>query len=120
MITLIARLVGPKLAMPVLVGLAVLLLIGGTFTLSRCTKDHSAERQAEQTTASSEAIANAAKSAIDTIGAREATENDINYAVAHTQKDITDAPDPDAVRRSVIAGLCQQASHRFDPACSVR
>ena len=119
MIDFITSLVGPKFAKPLLFGLAALLLLGVGFGLSRCGSN-AAQKQAEQTTASGEAVASAAAEAIEIIGNRTVTEADIDLAVGHVQEEIKNAPDPDTIRSTVIAGLCKQASHRNDPACAVR
>ena len=119
-VAFIARIVGPKFAMPVLIGLVALLLIGSGFGVARCSRDTTAERQAEQTNASGEAVANAAANAIAVIGKRAVTENDVDVAVGQIQEEIINAPDPDTIRSAVIAGLCQQDSHRLDPACKLR
>lgn len=81
-------------------------------------KDDAAEHQAEQTTASGNAIADAAQDAIATIGTQAADEQAINDAVDEATANIAKAPDTEAVRSAVIAGVCQQRAHKDDPACA--
>jgi len=120
MIAFLAGIVGPKLARPALALIIGLIVLSLFLTVRACTRDTTAERQAEQTNASGDAIANAAADAIETIENRTVTEKAVDDAVAATTKDIADAPDPDHVRAAVLAGVCGQPSHRNDPACKVR
>lgn len=121
MITFLAGIVGERAAKPVFYGLIVLLIFGVGFGLAKCTgRDDTAQRQAEQTTASGEAIADAAKDAVGTITNRAVTEDDIDRATDQAMKDIGNAADPDSVRDAVLDGVCGQTSHRNDPACAVR
>lgn len=121
MITFLAGIVGERAAKPVLIGLVVLLIFGVGFGLAKCTGgDDTAQRQAEQTTASGEAIADAAKDAVETITNRTVTEADIDRATDQAIRNIEHATDPDSVRDAVLDGVCGQPSHRNDPACKVR
>lgn len=104
------------------VALGAVLLLGLVFLVGRCTGDDSdaVEAQAEQTTRSSEAIADAADDAIQMLEDRTATEDAIDQIVSQTVENIDGAQDADAVRAAVLAGVCSQPSHRNDPACSTR
>lgn len=116
----IAKLVGPRFAKPVFYGLIVALLIGAGFALAKCGKSDPAAEQAEQTTRSGEAIANAADAAVETIDNRAVTEADIDAATTNAIERINNAANPDAVRDAVRDSVCQRSSHRHDPACAVR
>lgn len=117
----IVRLVGERFAPPITIALAALILLGGTFALGRCTGGNTqAEKQAEQTVASGDAVSKAAAAAIGTIGNRNATDQDVDQAVAQIQGKIGNAQSVDDIRGTVIAGLCGQKSHRDDPACKVQ
>lgn len=106
---------------PVLGIAAVLIVLGLVYMLGRCSGDNDdVEAQAEQTNRSGEAIADAAKMAIDKVEDRVATEKSIDAAVAATTTEIENAQDVDAIRSAVIAGVCKQAAHRNDPACIVQ
>lgn len=116
--TYAAKLVGEKFAKPLTWSVLVLLLIGGTFLLGRCTAgDDTDGAQIEQTTRSSDAIADAAQGAIEILDGRVATEDAIDQVVAQTVKDIDIAANPDAVRQAVLAGVCGTPEHRNDQAC---
>lgn len=113
--------VGEKLAKPLMIGGGIILLIGAIFLLGRCTgNDDELEAQVEQTSRSSEAIADAAEMAIDKVEDQTATERSIDIAVAETVASIEGAQDADAVRNAVIQGLCSKPSHRNDPACTTQ
>lgn len=119
LITWVAGFVGEKFAKPLVWAGLILLLVGSIFLLGRCTAgDDTDEAQIEQTTRSSDAIATAAEDAIETLEGRTATEDAIDQVVAETVTNIEAAPDAEAVRRAVLAGVCQQAAHRNDPACT--
>lgn len=120
MIGFIANIVGQRAAKPVLFGMIAVVILIAMFAIARCSPDRTVQRQTEQTTASGEAIANAAQEAVQTITNRTATERDIDRATAQAMKEIDHAESADTVRDAVIAGLCGQASHRNDPACTVR
>lgn len=120
MIRFITSIVGQRAAKPVLIVLTVVMVLIILIIVMRCTPDRTVARQTEQTTASGEAIANAAQEAVQTITNRTATEQDIDRATAQAIKEIDHAESADTVRDAVIAGLCGQTSHRNDPACTVR
>lgn len=121
MITFLAGIVGPKTAKPVLIGLILLVLFGGGFALAKCTGGNdAAEAQAEQTTRSGEAIANAAEAAVETIGNRAVTEREIDQATMNVMEQIENAQDPAIIRDAVRNSVCGKPSHRNDPACAVR
>lgn len=121
MIGWLIPLVGERAAKPVFIGLVVLLIFGVGFGLAKCSgRDDTAQRQAEQTSASGDAIANAAQDAVQTITNRTVTDRDVDQATDEAMKDIGNAVDPDSVRDAVLDGVCGQASHRNDPACKVR
>ncbi len=114
-------LVGEKAAKPVFYGVLILLLVGAGFTLAKCIGGNpQAVKQAEQTSKSGDAIADAAKEAVDTLEGQQATEQNIDAAVAAAQREIENADDPDAIRAVVLRSVCGQASHRADPACQMR
>jgi hypothetical protein len=121
MIAYIAALVGQRAAKPVFFGFLVVLLIIVGLIIGRCSRtDTTAQQQAKQTTRSSDAIANAAQNAIETIDNRTVTEADVDTATAHAQRDIDNAQTTGDIRNAVLAGVCGQASHSHDPACAMR
>lgn len=115
----IAAIVGERFARPVFYGLIVAAIFVAGFTVARCTKRPDTS-QAEQTSKSGDAIANAAASAIETIGNRTVSDVAVDRATVQATKGIDDAQDVDAVRRAVLDGVCNQAAHSRDPACAVR
>ena len=120
-LTWLATIVGPKAAKPVLIGVVILLLFGAGFTLAKCTGGNDGEaEQAEQTSRSSEAMANAAQNAIERIDNRTVTEDAIDAATANALEEINNASNPDDMRNAVLDGVCGQSSHRNDPACKMR
>ncbi len=108
-----------RLFKPVLWFFLAFLILLIVFSLGRCTDDNGEAEQAKQTTASSEALSEAAEVAIDKLESRQATDVTIDAAVAATTTEITNANDVDAVRAAVVAGLCNQPAHRGDPACDM-
>lgn len=89
------------------------------FALSQCNRDTTAADQAQQTTASSEAVADAAEVAIEVLENRTATEANIDRAVAAGTLEINNATDADAVRAAVLASVCPRAEFANDAACKV-
>ncbi len=120
MIEFITRLGASRYWYPALGGVLALLLFGLIMTVKACGVDRTAERQAEQTTKSGQAITAAASDAIQIIGDRAASDKTIDAAVNDATKGIHDAKSVDDIRRAVIDGVCGQAAHRNDPACRMR
>ncbi len=111
-------LVGEKAAKPVFFALMAVILLGGGFIVAKCTGgNRQAEKQAEQTNRSGEAISAAASDAIGTITGRTVTDKTVDDAVDQAAKDIGNAEDADTIRNIVIASVCADPSHRNDPAC---
>lgn len=111
-----SRFFRPTIAAGLVIFIGVLILI-----TAKCGRiDHTAERQAEQTTRSGEAITAAATDAIQIIGDRAASDRTVDDAVTTAMKGIDDAKSVDDIRRAVVSSLCQQAAHSGDPACRVR
>lgn len=103
----------------IVIGVAALALIGVIFALGRCGRPD-AVRQAEQTTRSGEATADAAEVALNVLEGRTATDSEIDRAVGVAMMEIDNATDPAAVRTAVLDSLCGQPEYRDDPACPVR
>ncbi|MCW2370205.1 hypothetical protein [Sphingobium sp. B11D3D] len=105
-----------------LVPLALIVIVAvlATLTIAKCTggKDRTAA-QAQQTTRSAEAIANAAQAAIDQIGNQAATERAIETAIGQAQGEISNAQTVNDIRDHVLDRLCAKPSHRGDPACAL-
>lgn len=102
------------------VGLLVLAVAVTTFIVAQCTGGNDKEAaQANQTSASGQAIANAAHDAVETVSNRSEAELAIDAATAQAKKEIKDAKNPAAVRAAVTRSLCQRAEYRLDPACRV-
>jgi len=116
----ITSIIGERFARPAIFGFVLILVFIAVFSIARCSRDDTAQRQAEQTTQSSDAIANAAEVAIGTIENRTVTEKDIDHATAIAEFEINEAADAATVRAAVLGGVCGQTSHRNDPACAVR
>ena len=122
MFTFIATIVGEKAARPVgfaLIAVVVLLALWGA-SCAFHRPDTTAQQQAEQTTRSGDAIANAAQNAVATISNRTVTDAVVDQATVNAQKEIDNAENDDDIRAAVIAGVCGQTSHHNDPACAVR
>ena len=120
-ITWLTSKVGSKLARPLVIGGLILLLVLVVFLVGRCTTgDDTDGAQIEQSNSSSNAIADAAADAIKTFDERTATEDAIDKVVSETVSEIEAAPDADAVRSAVLAGVCSQQAHMNDPACTTR
>lgn len=120
MIPWIASAWASKLGRPIMLGAGVLLLVGLVFLLGRCSKDDyedDYEAQIEQTDRSSDAVATAAKNALDTLEGRVATEDAVDQATQEALNNIGRAATPGQVRDAVIASLCSKPSHANDPAC---
>jgi hypothetical protein len=115
------KLVGERAAKPVFFAFIVAFIAVVSFTLAKCTGgDDTAELQAEQTTRSGDAIANAAENAVEVVTKSAATDQTIDRSTAVAQKEIDNAQTPLAVRNAVLDGVCKQKSHRNDPACALR
>lgn len=120
-LSVFARFVGPRFALPVAIAVAAILLLGGTFAVGRCTRGNpQAERQAEQTNASAGAVADAAADAIDIIGQRQVNDQIVDESIKEATKGIDNAKTVDAVRNAVLDSVCEQSAHRDDPACKLR
>lgn len=107
---------------PVLYGFTLILIVITAFGIGRCTGKDRYENdrvaaQADQTETSSDAIAQAANDAIDTLENRTATEDAVDQAVEQAVTEIENAANADEVRAAVLAGACGSAEHRNDPAC---
>lgn len=104
-----------------IVAVLVALVIGAfVLFLARRSHDDTPAVQAQQTTRSADAVSNAARDAIETIGNRTATDAVVDQATMDTVENINNAIDPFSVRDAVIAGVCRNPAHRNDPACAVR
>ena len=101
-------------------GLIAAVLVYAIFAMGRCSDRSAVQDQAKQTTASSEAIADAAEGAIETIGVRVVTEKEIDRATAVATMEIEDAATPDDVRDAVIRAVCVRREYINDPACAMR
>lgn len=98
----------------------VILVVAALLLLTaRCDQDDGS-KQVEQSKASAEAISDAAKNAIETLQTQAATEANISAAVDQVKGDIKDAKTVEAIRASVVAGLCGRPAFANDPACRVR
>lgn len=100
----------------IMAGLGILIVISLALSLSQCN-DHGESEQVKQSKASAEAISEAAKNAIEVVQTQQANEQTINDAVEQTKGDIKDAKSVEAIRASVIAGLCSRPSFQHDPSC---
>lgn len=123
MFTWLAGIVGDRLAKTVFFGGIAILALILVFILGRCTGDddgNAVAEQAAQGNRSGEAIANAARNAVQTITEGVATEQAIDAAVAEATKGINDAQTVDAIHAVVVDSVCQSPAHRNDPACRVR
>lgn len=109
-----------KLGRPLMIGGGVLLLLGLVFLLGRCTGGDDTDAikaQADQTNLSSDAIADAAEGAIETLEGRVATEDAIDQATQAALTEIDGAASPSQIEIAVRSALCAKPSHQNDPAC---
>ncbi len=109
-----------KLGRPLMIVGGVLLLFGLAFLLGRCTggdDTDAIEAQANQTNLSSDAIADAAAGAIETLEGRVATEDAIDQATQAALTEIDGAASPIQIENAVRSALCAKPSHQNDPAC---
>lgn len=114
-------LVGAKFAMPAaLVSAAILGSLIFGIILWSCSGDDAAEQQAEQTTASSEAIADSAQDAIEAIDANNDADAEIDEVVEVAEEEISNAKSADDVRDAVLDSLCGRPGFGNDPSCQLR
>jgi hypothetical protein len=115
----LATIVGPGAAKPVfwmLLSLFALVIL----SIGYCTLRGGAADQAVQTTRSSEALGNAAQSAVADIMNQTRAETVIDAAAAATKEEIGNAQDPAAVRAAVARNVCLRPEYRSDPSCTMR
>lgn len=118
-ITWLAGIVGPRLARPVLIVGAVLLLLS-VLGVGKCVYDRGERAQARQTERSSEAIADAAENAVAVITNRTDADRGIDAIVSEAAKDIENAPNAAVAHHAALSAVCQLPEYRKDPACTVR
>lgn len=109
----------------VLLGVIALLLVLILFAFNKCAesgKDRAVAVQAEQTTKSGEAIAEAAQVAVETVDNRASVETTIDIATTIATREIDNAESSEDVRAAVTRAVCERvrASGRTDPACIVQ
>lgn len=104
-------------AIALFIGIVLLIII---LSVGSCGRDRTAERQAEQTTASGQAANAAGAAAVNTVATVAAGEAAVDTETRKTLEIINESSDPVAVRGAVLDRLCKQNSHRLDPACRVR
>lgn len=119
MIQFLGGIIGPKAVKPFLIVLAVLALVIG-LGVARCVWKGGAVEQAKQTTASSEALANAAESAVETVTNANARETSVDNLVTEAAKEIDNAPSPEAARAAALRAVCLLPEYRADPSCKVQ
>lgn len=117
LITWLGGIVGPKLAKPVLIVVAVVAMILA-FNVARCAWQNQAVQQAKQTTRSGEAIADAAQNAVATI--TNATERDasIDSVVAGAVLEIEAAGTQEEKRAAAFNAVCALPEYAGDPKCA--
>lgn len=115
----LAAIVGEKAAKPAL-WLGIALLVLAVLSIGYCSLRDGAADQAEQTSRSGDAMANAAQGAVADIMAQTKAETAIDAATAATKEEIGDAQDPAAIRAAVARNVCLRPEYRSDPACAVR
>ena len=81
---------------------------------------HHSVSQARQNVATSDAISEAARNAIERLQTRTTADEAIDTATAATMKEIQNATDPAAVHNAVRDALCVRAEYAHDAACQVR
>ncbi len=97
---------------------AVIILIV-ILSVSKCGNDK-AVKQAEQTTRSSEAIADAASNAVGAVVKRTNAEKDIEAATAKAKEEIGNAASNAEIRAAVTNSVCLLPEYANDPTCKVR
>lgn len=115
----IASLVGSKPPKPVLYG-AIALLVIAILSIGYCSLRRGAAEQAEQTTKSSEALADAAENAVAMVVNANDREASVDAVVAQAEKEIDNAPNPAIRRAAALRAVCGLPEYRQDPACSVQ
>ena len=115
----LVSIVGEKAAKPVLCG-AIALLGLAVLSVGYCSLRADSADQAEQTSRSGDAMANAAQGAVADIMTQTKAETAIDAATAATKEEIGDAQDPAAIRAAVARNVCLRPEYRSDPACAVR
>ena len=112
--------VNPRWIRPLLFGAAFVLVVLFLIGAQHCVSERAERAQIKQTTKSSQAIAAAAKDAVNTVAKRSDVENELDAATAIAQRNIGNAQDPNAIRRGVLDALCVRDDRRNDPACKLR
>lgn len=113
--------VGPRAVRGIIVGVVVFLVWGVLIVVYHTMiRRDDPKHQVNQTTASAEAIANAATNAVETVTGRMTANQEIDAATAIAMREIENAEDSDAVRAAVIAAVCLRQTNRDDPACQLR
>jgi len=110
----------PRVWYSTIAAACALVLLVLILSVGKCGRDRTAERQAEQTSRSGAAAAQAGAEAVQIVTSQAAGEAAADRDTAQTVGVIHEATDADAVRRAVLERLCKQDSHRLDPACRVR
>ncbi|KKW93858.1 hypothetical protein [Sphingobium chungbukense] len=119
MIEMMASIVGPRAAKPVLWALTAMLVLI-LLSVGYCSLRGGEREQAQQTTKSSEAIADAAKGAVSDISNQTKAETAIDAAVATVKEEVGYAVDPAAIHSAVARDVCVRREYRNDPACALR
>ena len=81
---------------------------------------HHSANQARQDVATSDAVSEAARNAIDTLQNRSSAEDAIDTATAIAVKEIRNATNPAVVHSAVRDALCVRAEYADDAACQMR
>ncbi len=119
MIRFLDGVLGPKSVKPLIIILGVILAVCA-FGVARCIWKGGAAQQAEQTTKSGEALADAAENAVETVTNAHAREASIDTIVEEAAKEIDNAPSPEAARAATLRAVCVLEEYRLDPACTVQ
>jgi len=98
----------------------ILLLIGIVFiTIHSCTSSRQKTATARQSGKESEAFADSAADAVNTVVARGGAESDVDAIVEGAAAQM-DAADTDAARRAAaMSALCQMKLYKEKPECAV-
>lgn len=119
-IAILASIVGGRAARPVFLAIIALLALG-LFGLAKCVSDKNdadaVQDQAEQTTRSSDAMADAAQNAVAVIVNEAKYDKTVDQVVTEAAREIDAAPTSSDARKAALRAVCGLPEYRGDPAC---
>ena len=104
----------------ILFGVSIILALLLALGIVRACTHKSEAPQTEQTTASGDAVTNAAQDAISTYANRTEAERAMDAATAQVKEELPNAAVPDDLRVIIARSVCVRPEYHNDPACAVR